>query len=198
MSLLVPWYPAIREMVSHTLWNIEQKMRTSIEGLKRELATIRTGHATPTLIEHIKVDYAGVPTPLNQIAGISAPGASLLVIQPWDQGSIHNIEKAILKSDLGLTPIIDGRLIRLNIPPVTEERRQELIRVVRKRVEERKVVMRNLRREAMDELKGLEKNKDISQDNLKRALDQLQKLTDSFITDTDQIGRDKEVELTEV
>jgi len=185
-------------MVSHTLWNIEQKMRTSIEGLKRELATIRTGHATPTLIEHIKVDYAGVPTPLNQIAGISAPGASLLVIQPWDQGSIHNIEKAILKSDLGLTPIIDGRLIRLNIPPVTEERRQELIRVVRKRVEERKVVMRNLRREAMDELKGLEKNKDISQDNLKRALDQLQKLTDSFITDTDQIGRDKEVELTEV
>ena len=185
-------------MVSHTLWNIEQKMQTSIEALKRDLATIRTGHATPTLIEHIKVDYAGVPTPLNQIAGISAPGANLLVIQPWDQNSIHNIEKAILKSDLGLTPIIDGRLIRLNIPPVTEERRQELIRVVRKRVEERKIVMRNLRREAMDELKGLEKNKDISQDDLKRALDQLQKLTDSFITDTDQIGRDKEVELTEV
>jgi len=185
-------------MVSHTLWNIEQKMRTSIEVLKRDLATIRTGHATPTLIEHIKVEYAGVPTPLNQIAGISAPGASLLVIQPWDQGSLGSIEKAILKSDLGLTPIIDGRLIRLNIPPVTEERRQELIRVVRKRVEERKVVMRNLRREAMDELKGLEKNKDISQDDLKRALDQLQKLTDSFITDTDQIGRDKEVELTEV
>ena len=185
-------------MVSHTLWNIEQKMQTSIEALKRDLATIRTGHATPTLIEHIKVDYAGVPTPLNQIAGISAPGASLLVIQPWDQNSIHNIEKAILKSDLGLTPIIDGRLIRLNIPPVTEERRQELIRVVRKRVEERKVVMRNLRREAVDELKGLEKNKDISQDDLKRALEQLQKLTDSFITDTDQIGRDKEVELTEV
>ena len=185
-------------MVSHTLWNIEQKMRTSIEVLKRELATIRTGHATPTLIEHIKVEYAGVPTPLNQIAGISAPGASLLVVQPWDQGSLSSIEKAILKSDLGLTPIIDGRLIRLNIPPVTEERRQELIRVVRKRVEERKIVMRNLRREAMDELKGLEKNKDISQDDLKRALDQLQKLTDSFVTDIDQIGRDKEVELTEV
>ena len=185
-------------MVSHTLWNIEEKMRTSIEVLKRELATIRTGHATPTLIEHIKVEYAGVPTPLNQIAGISAPGASLLVIQPWDQGCIHSIEKAILKSDLGLTPTNDGRVIRLNIPPVTEERRQELIRVVRKRVEERKIVMRNLRREAMDELKGLEKNKDISQDDLKRALDQLQKLTDSFITDTDQIGRDKEVELTEV
>ena len=185
-------------MVSHSLWNIEEKMQASIEVLKRELASIRTGHATPTLIEHIKVEYAGVPTPLNQIAGISAPGASLLVIQPWDQGWIHNIEKAILKSDLGLTPTSDGRVIRLNIPPVTEERRQELIRVVRKRVEERKVATRNLRHEAMDELKGLEKNKDISQDELKRALDQLQKLTDSFIADANQIGRDKEVELIEV
>ena len=185
-------------MVSHSLWNIEEKMRTSIEVLKRELATIRTGHATPALIDHIKVDYAGVPTPLNQIAGISAPEARLLVIQPWDRGSIRSIEKAILKSDLGLTPTSDGSVIRLNIPPVTEERRQELIRVVRKRVEERKIVMRNLRREAMDELKGLEKNKDISQDELKRALDQLQKLTDSFIADANQIGRDKEVELIEV
>jgi len=185
-------------MVSHSLWNTEEKMQASIEVLKRELASIRTGHATPTLIEHIKVEYAGVPTPLNQIAGISAPGASLLVIQPWDQGWIHNIEKAILKSDLGLTPTSDGRVIRLNIPPVTEERRQELIRVVRKRVEERKVAIRNLRHEAMDELKGLEKNKDISQDELKRASDQLQKLTDSFITNADQIGRDKEAELIEV
>jgi len=185
-------------MVSHSLWNIEEKMQASIEVLKRELASIRTGHATPTLIEHIKVEYAGVPTPLNQIAGISAPGTSLLVIQPWDQGCIHNIEKAILKSDLGLTPTSDGRVIRLNIPPVTEERRQELIRVVRKRVEERKVATRNLRHEAMDELKGLEKNKDISQDELKRALDQLQKLTDSFIANADQIGRDKEAELIEV
>jgi len=185
-------------MVSHSLWNIEEKMQASIEVLKRELASIRTGHATPTLIEHIKVEYAGVPTPLNQIAGISAPGASFLVIQPWDQGCIHNIEKAILKSDLGLTPTSDGKVIRLNIPPVTEERRQELIRVVRKRVEERKVAIRNLRHEAMDELKGLEKNKDISQDELKRALDQLQKLTDSFIANADQIGRDKEAELIEV
>ncbi len=185
-------------MVSHSLWNTEEKMQASIEVLKRELASIRTGHATPTLIEHIKVEYAGVPTPLNQIAGISAPGTSLLVIQPWDQGCIHNIEKAILKSDLGLTPTSDGRVIRLNIPPVTEERRQELIRIVRKRVEERKVAIRNLRHEAMDELKGLEKNKDISQDELKRAFDQLQKLTDSFIANADQIGRDKEAELIEV
>ena len=185
-------------MVSRTLWDIEEKMRRSIEVLKRELATIRTGHATPALIEHIKVEYAGVPTLLNQIAGISAPGARLLVIQPWDRGSLHDIEKAILKSDLGLNPASDGSVIRINIPPLTEERRQELVKVVRKRVEERKIVTRNLRREAMDELKGLEKSKDISQDECKRSLDQLQKLTDSFIVDAEQIGRDKEAELIEV
>ena len=185
-------------MVSHILLSIEEKMRTSIGVLKQELATIRTGHATPALIEHIKVEYAGVPTPLIQIAGISAPGARLLIIQPWDKGSIHNIEKAILKSDLGLTPTSDGSVIRLNIPPLTEERRGELRKLVRKRVEERRIVIRNLRREAMDNLKGLEKNKDISQDELKRALDQLQKLTDSFIADAEQIGQDKEAELIEV
>lgn len=173
-------------------------MRASVDGLKRELAAIRTGHATPALIEHIKVDYAGVPTPLNQIAGISAPGARLLVIQPWDRGSIPGIEKAILKSELGLNPTSDGNVIRLNLPPLSEERRQELTRVVRKRVEERKIVIRNLRHEVMGELKGLEKNKDISQDEHKRALDQLQKLTDSFIADIEQIGQDKEAELMEV
>jgi ribosome recycling factor len=185
-------------MVSHILLSIEEKMRTSIGVLKQELATIRTGHATPALIEHIKVEYAGVPTPLIQIAGISAPGARLLIIQPWDKGSIHNVEKAILKSDLGLTPTSDGSVIRLNIPPLTEERRGELRKLVRKRVEERRIVIRNLRREAMDNLKGLEKNKDMSQDELKRALDQLQKLTDSFIADAEQIGQDKEAELMEV
>ncbi len=173
-------------------------MRTSVEVLGKELATIRTGHATPALIEHIKVEYAGVPTLLNQIASISAPGARLLVIQPWDRGCIHNIEKAILKSDLGLTPTSDGNVIRLNIPPVSEERRQELTRVVRRMVEEGKIAIRNLRREAMDELKGLERNKDISQDEHKHALDQLQKLTDSFIADVEQIRQDKEVELMEV
>ena len=185
-------------MISRILWNTEEKMKTSIEVLKRELATIRTGHAASALIEHIKVEYAGVPAPLNQIASISAPGVRLLVIQPWDKSSIHSIEKAILKSDLGLNPTSDGSIIRINIPPLSEERRQELVKIVRGRVEKEKIVIRNLRREAMDELKGLEKNKEISQDELKRALDQLQKLTDSFIADTDQIGRDKEVELTEV
>ena len=185
-------------MVSPTLLNIEEKMRASVEGLKRELVTIRTGHATPALIEHIKVEYAGVPTPLIQIAGISAPGADLLVIQPWDRGSIPNIEKAILRSDLGLNPTSDGNVIRLNIPPLSEERRQELTKMVRRRVEERKIVIRNLRRDAMTELKKKEKNKDISQDENKRALNQLQKITDSLIANIEQITRDKEAELMEV
>ncbi len=185
-------------MVNDILRNIEKKMKTVIAVSKQDLASIRTGHATPALIEHIKVEYAGVPTPLNQIAGISAPEARLLIIQPWDPSSVQDIEQAILKSDLGLNPSNDGRVIRLNIPQLSEERRQELIKVVRKRAEERRIIIRNQRRDAIGELKKLEKNKDISQDEQKRALDQLQKLTDSFIADIDQIGQDKEVELMEV
>jgi ribosome recycling factor len=185
-------------MASETLQNIEEKMRKTAEGLKKELATIRTGRATPTLIEHIKVDYGGAALPLNQIAGISVPDARLLVIQPWDKSSIRNIEKAIQTSDLGLNPVSDGNLIRISIPPLSEERRQELIKVVRRRVEERRVTVRNLRREAMEELKELEKKKDISQDENKRASDQLQKLTDSFIVSIEQTGQDKEAELMQV
>ncbi len=185
-------------MVSDTLRNVEEKMRTSIKVLQRELATIRTGRATPTLVDHIKVEYAGVPTPLNQLASISTPRVKLLVIQPWDKSSIHSIEKAILKSDLGLNPINDGNIIRINIPPLTEERRQELIKVARGKVEKEKIVMRNIRRDAMDELKRLEKGKEISQDELKRALDQLQKITDGFIANAEQVGQDKEAELAEV
>jgi ribosome recycling factor len=185
-------------MISDTLQNTEEKMRGSIGVLRRELATIRTGHATPALIENLKVDYAGVPTALKQVAGISASGARLLIIQPWDKSIMHSIEKTILKSDLGLNPTSDGNVIRINIPPLTEERRQELIKVVHRKVEERRIVIRNLRHEAMDALKGLEKSKDISQDEHKRALNQLQKLTDSFITSSEQTGRDKEVELMEL
>ena len=185
-------------MADRVLLDIKEKMQKSIGLLKQELATIRTGRATPALIEHLKVDYVGVPTPLNQLAGISVPRANLLVVQPWDRGSIHNIEKAILKSDLGLTPVNDGQVIRLNIPPLTEERRQELTKAVRRRVETKKIAVRNLRREAMDGLKGLEKTKEISQDEHKRALAHLQKLTDSFISNTEQVGQDKEKELMEV
>ena len=185
-------------MVSDILTNISQKMQSSIDLLKRELVGIRTGRASPALIEHIKVEYAGVPTSLNQLAGISAPAARLLVIQPWDKGSLRDIEKAILKSDIGLTPSNDGNVIRLNVPPLTEERRQEMTKLVKKRLEERIIVIRNLRRDAMDEMKELEKNKALSQDELKRTLDQLQKITDSFIATARQIGDDKVTELMEV
>jgi ribosome recycling factor len=185
-------------MVSDSLQNIEEKMRSSVGGLAKELATLRTGRASPALIDHVKVDYAGVPSSLNQIAGISVPEASLLVIQPWDKNSIQSIEKAILKSDLGLNPSSDGNVIRISIPPLSEERRQELIRVVRKRAEERKIVVRNLRHEVVNRLRDMEKNKEISQDEHKRALDQLQKLTDTFIAQIEQMEGDKEAELLEV
>ena len=127
-------------MVSDALQNIEGKMRASVSGLRKELATLRTGRATPALVEHIRVDYAGVPTPIHQIAGISVPEASLLLIQPWDKSSIREIEKAILKSDLGFNPTNDGNVIRISIPPLSEERRQDLIRVVRASEEQTMVV----------------------------------------------------------
>ena len=173
-------------------------MQASVEALKKELNTIRTGHASPALIEHLKVEYAGVPSSLIQIAGISTSGANTLVIQPWDRSSLHSIEKAILKSDLGLNPINDGNVLRINIPPLSEERRQELVRVVRGRLEKERVIIRNFRRETMDEMRKAEKNKEISQDELKRDLDLLQKLTDKYIALADQVGKDKEVEIEQV
>lgn len=185
-------------MINRTLVDTEKKMQTAVGGLRKELTTIRTGRATPALIEHLKVDYSGVPTPLNQIASISAPEARLLVIQPWDKGSLQAIERAILKSDLGLNPSSAGNIIRLAIPPLSEERREELIKVVRKRIEERKVIIRNLRHDALNELREMEKNKDISQDEHKRAREQLQRLTDRFIADAEEVGRGKEKELVEV
>lgn len=185
-------------MVGETLQNIENKMKASVRVFREDLATIRTGHATPALVEHVKVEYTGVPTVLNQLAGISAPEAGLLVIQPWDKSSISSIEKAILKAELGLNPSNDGNIIRISVPPLSEERRQELIKVVHKRVEERRITIRSLRHEALNEIKKLEKDKEISQDELKRAQDQLQKLTDHFMSDVEQIGKDKEKELTEV
>jgi len=185
-------------MVSQVLTGIEEKMQVSIRVLKDELATVRTGHASPSLIEHVKVNYSGALMALNQVAGVSAPEAGLLVVHPWDKGAVKDIEKAILASDLGLNPVNDGSVIRISIPPLSEERRQDLIKVVRKRVEERKIAVRNLRHEAMDELKKLEKDKEISQDDHKRALEQLQKLTDRFVAEIDKLGREKEAELLEV
>jgi ribosome recycling factor len=185
-------------MVNEVFKGIDEKMKNSARTFRADLATIRTGHATPALVEHIKVDYAGVPLPLNQLAGISAPEAGLLVIQPWDKGSLREIEKAIQKSELGLNPSNDGNIIRIAIPPLSEERRQELIKVVHRRVEERRVAIRSLRHEAMNELKTMERDKEISQDEHKRALDQLQKITDAFIAEIEELGKNKEQELLEV
>ncbi len=173
-------------------------MRKSVEVLQRELASIRTGRASPGLLEHLRVEYAGATLPLNQLGSIAVAGPNLLTIQPWDQGSINAIQKAIMTSDLGLNPSSDGRIIRVTIPPLTEERRQELIRIVRRRVEESRVAIRNLRRDGMDELKSLEKEKEISQDEHKRLQGKLQKLTDTFIAEADQLGRAKEAEVLEI
>ncbi|MBI2860901.1 MAG: ribosome recycling factor [Chloroflexi bacterium] len=185
-------------MVNTILHTLEEKMKISVKAFKNELSTIRTGHASPALVEHVKVDYAGVPTPLYQMASITAPEARLLVIQPWDKTVIRDIEKAILKTDLGLNPTDDGSVIRIGIPPLSEERRRELTMVVKKKAEERKIMVRNLRHESLIRLKDLEKNKEISQDENRRAAGQLQKLTDLHIEEIEEIARDKEAELLEV
>lgn len=185
-------------MVNEALKTIDEKMKNSIKLFRTDLATIRTGHASPSLVEHIKVEYAGVPTPLNQVAGISAPEANLLVIQPWDKSSINEISRTIQKSELGLNPSSDGNIIRIAIPPLSEERRQELIKVVHRHAEERRIAIRNLRHEAMTGLKTLEKDKKISQDDLKRAENQLQKITDVFIVEVDKLAKNKEQELLQV
>ena len=185
-------------MIDELLPALSTKMGKTIQALKKELATIRTGRVTPALVDHIKVDYYDVATPLHQMATISAPEARLLLIQPWDRSALPSIKKAILKSDLGLNPSSDGNVIRLAIPQLSEERRRELVKVVHKRAEEARVALRNLRRSALEELRELERKKEISQDEQKRAQERLQELTDSFITEVNKVAEDKEAELLEV
>jgi len=180
------------------LLGAEGKMRKAVEVLKDDLAAIRTGRASPGLVNHIRVDYHGVPVPLNQIASISVPDARMLVIQPWERDVLPSIEKAILKSDLGLNPTNDGNVVRLAIPQLTEERRNQLVKMVRKRVEEGKVAVRNVRREGLEKLRELRENKEMSEDEQKRALGRLQQVTDRFTEDIDQIASDKEAELLEL
>lgn len=184
----------IRDLLSET----EDRMKKTVEVLEADLRTIRTGRASPALVERVMVAYYGVSTPLNQLAVISAPEPQLLTIRPYDASSLSEIERAILKSDLGLTPSNDGRIIRLVIPSLTEERRSELARLVSRRLEEAKVALRNVRREALDDLREFEKEKVISEDDFYRARDDLQELTDRYIEQVEQIGQRKTQEVMEV
>ncbi len=185
-------------MIEDILRESQSKMSKSIEVLEHDLGAIRTGRASPSLVEHLSVDYYGTPTPLNQLASISVQEAKVIMIQPWDKQAMSDVERAIMKSDLGLTPNNDGASIRLNIPPLTEERRRDLAKVVRKRVEDGKVAIRNVRRDGVEGLRALEKNKEISQDEQRRAQDQVQKLTDTYCGKADEVGARKEAELMEV
>lgn len=185
-------------MIKDILQENEGRMNNTIEVLRKEYGSLRAGRANPSLLEKIQVEYYGVPTPINQVANISAPEARLLVIQPWDKTSIPDIEKAILKSDLGLTPSNDGTVIRISIPQLTEERRKELVKVVKKKAEDARVAARNIRRDANDMVKAMEKEHEISEDDAKRGLDEIQKLTDKFIKKIDDITTQKENEVMEV
>ncbi|MCM2533428.1 ribosome recycling factor [Neobacillus pocheonensis] len=185
-------------MPKQVIANTKDRMTKAIQSYSRELASIRAGRASASLLDRITVDYYGAPTPVNQLAGISVPEARLLVIQPYDKSVLGEIEKAILKSDLGLNPSNDGMIIRLAIPQLTEERRKELVKVVKKESEDAKIAIRNIRRDANDDLKKLEKNGEITEDALRGYSDDIQKLTDENITKVDQITKDKEKEILEV
>lgn len=177
---------------------VEDSMRLSVEALKKELTAFRTGRATPSLLEKVMVSYYGTPTPVNQVANISVPEARLLVIQPWDKSLLPVIEKAILKSDLGINPTSDGTVIRLVIPQLTQERRLELVKAVKKKAEEGRVAIRNIRRETNDNFKQQQKNGKISEDELFRLQGKVQKLTDKYIKEIDQLVINKEKEIMPV
>ena len=185
-------------MPKQVISSTKDRMTKAIQSYTRELASIRAGRASASLLDRITVDYYGAPTPVNQMAGITTPEARLLVIQPYDKSILSEIERAILKSDLGLNPTNDGQVIRIAIPQLTEERRKELVKVVKKESEEAKVALRNIRRDANDSLKKLEKNGEITEDALRGYSDDVQKLTDEFIQKIDQITKDKEKEILEV
>jgi ribosome recycling factor len=185
-------------MSTEVLSSTEKKMSRAVEVMERDLGGIRTGRASTSLVERIHVDYYGTQTPLNQLAGISVPEPHQIVIQPWDRAVLGAIEKAIIKSDIGLVPNIDGTVVRLNIPPLTEERRRDLVRVVHKRMEEARVEIRNQRREAADLLRKEERDGTLGADEVHRELDTLQRLTDRYVADVDRVGGHKEQEVLEV
>jgi ribosome recycling factor len=181
-----------------TLKDAEHKMGRALEVTREEFTTVRTGRASPAILNRVTVDYYGAPTPLNQLASFSVPEPRLLVIQPYDKNSMSAMEKAIMQSDLGLTPSNDGNVIRLAFPQLTEERRKELIKVVHQRSEEGRVSVRNVRRHAKEELERLQKDGEISEDDLARAEKELQKTTDRYVGEIDEMLRHKEQELMEV
>jgi len=185
-------------MIKETIKEAEIRMHGAIQALSDDLSRIRTGRATPALVEKLSVEYYGTPTPLMQLASISVPEPRSLLIKPFDPSSLKTIERAILASDLGLTPNNDGRAIRLNLPALTEERRQELVKIVHHRVEEARVAVRNVRRDLMKDLKEMESEKMISEDDRKRGEDELQKTTDRFIEKIDEVGKEKEAEILEI
>jgi len=184
-------------MIQETYQEARDRMTKSIAALKSELKRIRTGRASSSLLDGIKVDYYGTPTPVHQMATVAIPESRLITIQPWDATAIKDIEKAILKSDLGLTPSNDGKLIRIAIPPLTEQRRKELVKIVHKTSEEYKVAVRNIRRDSNELIKGFKKDGDISEDDAFKAQDEIQKITDEHIKQIDDIYKAKEKEILE-
>jgi ribosome recycling factor len=185
-------------MINDALREAESKMKKSVESLRHHLTTIRTGRASPALVEQMQVEAYGSPMPLNQLAGITTPDAKMIQIQPYDTSLLKTIEKAIQNSDLGINPSNDGRVIRLALPPLTEERRRDLTKQVKARVEESKVAVRNIRRDALDDVRKLLNDKQISENDQRRAQEKLQELTDRFIRELDQVGQAKEAEVMEV
>ncbi len=185
-------------MYEDILQDADDRMHKAVEALRDHLGGIRTGRASTGLIERVIVDYYGTETPLQQLAGISAPEARLLVVQPWDKGSIKAIEKSLRASDLGLNPMSDGQVLRIAIPALTEERRRDLVKIAKRNIEEAHVAVRNIRRDAMHMLKELDDSGDISEDQRRRGEEQVQKLTDRSVADADKIGREKEAEILEV
>ena len=185
-------------MSTETLTDADQKMTRAVEAMERDFQAVRTGRASTALVERILVDYYGTQTPLNQLAGISVPEAHQIVIQPWDRSVLGAIEKAIQKSDIGLVPNVDGTVVRLNIPPLTEERRKDLVKVVHKRMEEARVEIRNIRRDAAHELQKEERDGTVGADESHRQVEALQKTTDRFIGEVDRLGGVKEQEVLEV
>lgn len=182
-------------MIKEIIAKHEENMQKSIEALKREYGSIRAGRATPALLDKVMVDYYGTPTPVNQVAKVSVPEPRMITIQPWEKPMLHAIEKAIMKSDLGLSPNSDGTAIRLVIPQLTSERRAEVVKTVNKKAEEAKVALRNIRRDANDAIKKLEKAKEITEDESKKGQDDMQKITDKFVkaVDTAKAGKEKEI-----